>query len=341
MAETTESRPASIGVGLFPTGPAGEVAELVQLAESLGYENAWIGDSQNIWREAVVTITASLLATKRIVVGSGVTNVVTRHRSVLASAFATLAELAPGRIAVGLGTGDSSVHTMGLKPLSVSEVEVAVEELRLLLRGEEVAEPTSGSAYRLAYLAQPASVPLYVAATGAKLTTAAAGYADGIILAVGTDVALVEQGLARICAGAEAAGRTRDELKVVLWTPAAIDEDGSAARDVVRAHVARSVKRRITVPLPAEEEAAIARIRESYDYYGHMDPRSGHSDLVTDGLVRRFALAGTPDECREQLTGLAGLAEQIAIIPAAREPEARAETMRLFAKIAAEVGTLA
>ena len=113
----------SKGVGLFPTEPTGVMCDYVRLCEDLGYDNVWFGDSQNIWRESSTVMGAAAVGTDRIVFGTGVTNAVTRHPSLLASTWATLAEFTGGRVALGIGTGDSSLRTMGLKPQKLAELE--------------------------------------------------------------------------------------------------------------------------------------------------------------------------------------------------------------------------
>ena len=96
------------GLGLFPTEPPRSIVETTKLAEDLGYAHVWMGDSQLIWREVYVNLGAAGLATSRITLGQGVTNPITRHPTVTASALATLSELTDGRVALGIGAGDSS-----------------------------------------------------------------------------------------------------------------------------------------------------------------------------------------------------------------------------------------
>src|SRR3990167_6673796 len=95
------------GVGfnavLFPTEPARETLRLAKLAEELGYEGVWVGDSHIIWREMYTLMGAIAAQTSRVFLGSGVTHPRVRHLSVTASAMATLAELAPDRIRLGIG----------------------------------------------------------------------------------------------------------------------------------------------------------------------------------------------------------------------------------------------
>src|SRR6266542_1584193 len=101
-------RGVSVGVGLFPTEPLPKMIQLARRCEELGFSHLWIGDSHLIWREAYVNLTAIVVHTSRVTLGTGVTNPVTRHPAVVASAFATLAELTPRRLVVGIGLGASA-----------------------------------------------------------------------------------------------------------------------------------------------------------------------------------------------------------------------------------------
>jgi 5,10-methylenetetrahydromethanopterin reductase len=325
----------SKGVGLFPTEPVSVLRDYTLLAESLGYDNVWFGDSQNIWRESSITMGAAAVGTQRVILGTGVTNAVTRHRSLLASTWASLAEFTGGRVALGIGTGDSSLRTMGLKPLTLAQLETAVDELRTLLRGEPVREAHSGAEFHLGYLTEPVDVPIYIAASAPKILRLAGRIADGVIVLVGTAPEFVTAALATVEQGAQESGRTLADLHIVLWTPTAIADDPVRARDLARAHVARVCIR----PLPAEVDpslrGAIDRIRDTYDYYHHMDTGAGHADLVPDELVDLFALAGSPDQCRDRLAGLAGLGiDQVSIVPFVQPGQSRAATIRGFVELA-------
>ena len=333
----TGSGPLSMGVGLFPTEPVGAMVSYVELCEELGYDNVWIGDSQNIWRESTTVMAAAAARTSRVVFGTGVTNAVTRHRSLLASSWATLAEYTGGRAILGIGTGDSSLRTMGLKPLKLAELEQAVEELRALFRGEEVTEPDSGAGYHLNYLDGPIDVPIYIAASAPKILHMSGRIADGVIVLVGTSVPFIEAAKERIAAGAREAGKDPADIRIVLWTPTAIHEDRTEARDLVRAHVSRVVIRPLPAPVEDHLQSAIDKIRESYDYYHHMDTEASHADLVPDELVDIFALAGTPAEVEERLREIAPLVDQVSIVPFVRPGESKEPTIRSFAEIASRL----
>lgn len=324
----------AIGVGLFGTQPAPEMVGLIRTAEQLGFDRCWIGDSQNIWRECYSLLGAGAVSTERITFGTGVTNATTRHVSVLASTWATLSELSGGRVVLGIGTGDSSLRTMGLSPLKLAQLEQYVADLRTLFAGGEVAEPVSGSAFRLAWW-EPRPVPIYIAASAPKILQLAGRIADGVVMLVGTDPRFVNAALERVAAGAAEAGRTLDDIHITLWTPTAIADDAAAAADLVRAHVARILIRPLPADLDAETMEQIAKIAASYDYYKHMDTEAGHGELVPDSLINHFALAGTPTQCAEQYAQLAALPiDEVAIIPYVGAGGDRRAVMEHFADFA-------
>src|SRR5919206_2930105 len=105
-----------LSLGLFPTEPPRRLLELIRLTEDLGYHTVYLGDSQMIWREAFSLLGAAALATSRIRLGPGVTNPVTRDPAVVAAGMATLVEMAGPRVVLGIGTGDSSLETLGKRP---------------------------------------------------------------------------------------------------------------------------------------------------------------------------------------------------------------------------------
>jgi 5,10-methylenetetrahydromethanopterin reductase len=324
----------TMGVGLFPTESVLRIRELTHLAESLGYTHAWFGDSQNIWREAYVTLGAAAVGTSRIILGSGVTNAVTRHPSVVASAWATLSEMTEGRVVCGIGAGDSSLRTMGMKPMTLLDLEQAVNDLRAAWRGESVPERSGGSAYHLEYVSGPRDIPLYIAASAPRILQLAGRIADGVVLLVGTDRRFIDGALAAIGKGAEEAGRSKEDVHVVLWTPTAIDQDERRAYDLVRAHVARVIIRPLPAPLDSAKLAAIEEVRAAYDYYQHMHTQAHHGDLVTDDLVDLFALAGSPEACRSRVKDLkASGVDQIAIVPFVSLGGDRAATIETFADL--------
>jgi len=317
------------GVGLFPTEPLQKMIQLARLSEELGFSHVWIGDSHLIWREAYVNMAAAALNTSTIKLGTGVTNPLTRHPSVVASAYATLEELAPGRFILGIGLGDSSVETMGMKPAKLGYFEQTIQEMRDLLAGKEV-ELETGK-IRLKHPSKN-KIPIYIAASGPKMLELSGRIADGIIVLVGVADEYLRQAKEKIAAGAKATGRKLSDIHLVLWVPCAVS-DKAPAKDAVKAHVARVVAHPQPYVLDAKEQKVLAEIRKTYDYYHHMEQEANHAEVIPDWLVDKFAVAGTVSECRAQVERIkkSGI-QQIAIIPYSAPGGSREETMRGFAK---------
>src|SRR5262249_47736974 len=158
-------RRVKFDVAILATEPLPDVVRQVQLAERLGYDTAWITDSHLVCRELWVTLAACATATSRIRLGRGVTVPHSRHVSVTASAIATLHDLAPGRVVIGIGTGGSSAQTMGLTLAHVGKAATLARTataLRELLAGRATRFDT-GIDGRLAWLGAPRGVPVYLA----------------------------------------------------------------------------------------------------------------------------------------------------------------------------------
>ena len=141
-----------------------ECVASVRKAEEAGYSHAWFVDSQLLWQDCFVYITHALAATERIVVGTAVTNPYTRHVTATASMFTTLAGLHPGRVALGIGRGDSSVRTMGLNPVKTSVLEESVAMLRELMAGRHVT--INDADVYLRWLERDPAIPIMMPATG-------------------------------------------------------------------------------------------------------------------------------------------------------------------------------
>src|SRR4051812_15582875 len=116
----------AFGVELFQYLDAPTLVEEIKLAERLGFETVWLGDSQLLWRELYVLLGAAAVNTSRITLASGVTNPVTRHPAVTASALMTLQELSGNRALPRIDVGVPAPRLMGLPPTPIAEVRVGV-----------------------------------------------------------------------------------------------------------------------------------------------------------------------------------------------------------------------
>src|SRR5436189_3556462 len=114
------------------------VAELAARVEAWGFAGLLVADSQNLNADVWVELALAGAATERIALGPGVTNPVTRHPAVTASAALTLQQETDGRAVLGLGRGDSALAQIGRAPVPARELEEALVALQGYLRGEEV-----------------------------------------------------------------------------------------------------------------------------------------------------------------------------------------------------------
>jgi len=325
-------------IGILASQPLPVIVRQVQLAESLGFDTAWITDTHLVCRELWVTLAACAAATSRIRLGPGITVPHTRHVSVTASAVATLHELAPGRLVLGIGTGGSAAETMGLavgKMARVATLESMATSLRRLLAGQSVRLETGADA-RLAWLDRPVAIPLYLAGSGPRMLDAAGRLGDGAIMYSGVAPWLVEAALGCVRAGAQTAGRAPADVDVAIWAPTSIAPDRALARDHVRGRVASALRHAFPVRWSPEDQAVVDQVRAAYDSYQHATAASKHRLLVTDRFVDLMALAGTPDDVREQVNRVAGVGGVGRIILLPQVPGQdfvqREQVLRLFSE---------
>lgn len=295
-------------VGLLPGSPAAEVAELAAEAERLGIDGVWVADSQTVWRDAYVTLALCAARTKQILLATGATNPVTRHPAAVAGALATLDELSGGRVACGIGVGESSVRTLGLRPARLAELEEFVAALR------RAALPWAARA-----------VPVWLAASGPRALELGGRIGDGVLFQVGSDPAVVRWALERIAT----AGRP---VRKLLRLACAVADDAGRARSDVRGYCAAAAGTvYANVPhelLPDGVLSDLARMKEAYDYGRHAAGGAAHAELVTDAIVEAIAVAGTPEEVVPRLRELAALGIDGFCTPVAGSDPARA--MRLL-----------
>lgn len=290
----------------------GEYVASVRKAEECGYELAWLVDSQILWQDAYVYLAHGLEATERIAFGTAVTNPVTRHVTVTASFFATLAALYPGRVTVGIGRGDSSVRTMGLPPARTAQLEAYVRSLRKLLRGQPA--NLGAAEVGLRWLQRDPEIPIMMSGTGPRNLRLAGTLADRVMLYVGVTPEAVRWAMGHVKAGARSAGRDPAELKVSILCAMHVADDHDAAAVACRwapaacaNHIADMARHNPDHDMP-EVMTRLLKAREAYDYYtGHLDSAADHTAYLTTELVDDFAIAGPVDHCRKKLEALAAI----------------------------------
>lgn len=316
------------GLGLFATEPAREGLRLAQLADDLGYDRFWVGDSHMIWREPYVLLGAMAATTQRIAIGPGVTHPLVRHLTVTASAMTTLNELAPGRALLGIGVGATGPENIGLTRVSIDEFGVMLRQMKKLLAGESV--EANGRQVRCLF-AGGAKVPIFLGTRAPKVMQHAALLGDGIIYT--GEVSTLAETIAWLKQCCAEVGRSPDEVKLTYRIPCCISEDSKAAREEVKGKIARTAMthfgrlHRMGKLADEADRQAVQRLWQHYDTYRHME--SAHSHLVRDEWVERFAIAGTAEEVLGQVRKLSSYdIGELTIIPFGKSKD---EIVRVFA----------
>lgn len=168
--------------------PGLDTPDHIALAERLGYPRAWCYDSPAVYADVFVTLASAAERTEHIGLGIAVLVPSLRHPMTAASAIATVAGMAPGRLAVAVSTGWTGRVVLGKPPMRWADVREYVAVLRGLLRGETV--EWEGEKIRMVHTPgivaeRPVDVPILVGASGPKGRAVAAELGDGILAAGG------------------------------------------------------------------------------------------------------------------------------------------------------------
>jgi 5,10-methylenetetrahydromethanopterin reductase len=292
------------GIEFVPKESYWKLAAYALQAEKQGFDNLWVTDHYGN-RNVYVTLAAAALYTNKITFGTGVTNPWMVNPVITAQALATLNELAPGRVVLGLGAGDkTTLEAVGIemgKPLAA--VREAIEMFRKLTAGEKVefqGEVFKAAGAKLNF--KPANkIPVYVGAQGPKMLEMAGKIGDGVLVNAShpSDIQFAVQ---MANEGLKQAGKSPEEFDITAYTSFSVNEDpkkaAKAAAPVVAFIVAGSPaavleKHKIDVAKADELRAAL----KAGDF-----PKAIAS--VTPEMLNAFSICGTPDMCIEKIAAL-------------------------------------
>lgn len=293
-------RPSHWGVWLHGVRPVTELVELARHAERSGAGAIFLAD-EGLDRDIYVTLTAIALATERVALVPAITNPYSRHPVATAAAFASLEEVAPGRVVVGLGVGGSLVlGPLGLAPARPYTTLVeSVDVINRLLAGERVDHDGEFAAVGARLPWSSGRLPIAVAGRGPRVERFAAAVADWVVLA-GKPLSDV----GAISAQVRAAQGRRGAPARIAWNPAVAWRDHDVAD--LRAHFAY-----MTVDMPEQwrdrlgvGQDVVDRLREALGAHGP----AVAGDLVPDAVIEAFALTGSRASVVRRLAGIVATA---------------------------------
>ena len=242
------------------------------LAEELGFDSVFISDHLQPWRHtgghapfAIAWMGALAERTKRVLIGTSVLTPTFRyHPAVVAQAFATLGCIAPGRVALGVGTGEAlnEVALGRAWPDSKERFARLREALELMQRLWTEERVTFGGQFyktdRLTIYDRPAQpVPIYVAASGPAAARLAGRVAQGFICTSGKETSLyAETLLPAVREGAEKSGRALTDIDRMIEMKVSFDTDAARALSDTRhwAALALSTEEKSGLEDPLEME---------------------------------------------------------------------------------------
>jgi 5,10-methylenetetrahydromethanopterin reductase len=278
-----------------------EAVERATRAEQLGFEAIFFADSQMNNVDPFQALALCAINTKKIRLSTAVTNIVYRDPTIIANSFATLNEVSEGRSIVGMGTGDGPVYSLGRTATKLVDFENGLRQIRDLLydRGIDVPKSRERAGGNVKLKAGKRPVPIYISAEGPKTLAVAGRTCDGIILGTGFDKAVTGWARRHIAGAAAQEGRRPEDIDIMPAGMIVVDEDGDLARRRVRSRLANRAHHnfRFTMEtVPGGEVAGVKRFMENFDISKPIEERVD-PNFVTDYLLERFTIAGTPAEC--------------------------------------------
>ncbi len=302
---TAPGRPR-IGVVIPPGIPARDFVAYVRQAEQLGFHEVWVVEDCFL-RGAFAQAATVLATTSSLGVGLGIIPAAARNVAFAAMEIATLAELYPGRLTIGVGHGIPAwLDQVGARPSSpLTLLDEYVHVLRRLLAGDDVEFAGRYIRLRDVQLALPPSVvpPVLAGVRGIKSLQLSGRVAQGSVLAEPVTPEYLAFARAQIGAA---------DHQIVAYNLASVDDDPQVARSRVRG------------PLAVVGEPDWAPHVEVLDFAAELaglrrraGSAAAFAAALPDSWVDRLAIVGSVDMARAQLRSLGDSgADRVALIPA-------------------------
>ncbi|MBS0539363.1 MAG: LLM class flavin-dependent oxidoreductase [Proteobacteria bacterium] len=317
---------------LWNTGVAsarGAMRQARELEEA-GWDGMLVVDSQNLSGDPYVSLALAASVTKRIGLGTGVTNSITRHAAATATSIVSVDRVSGGRAVLGIGRGDSALAHLGRAPARLAQFDRYLRHLQTYLKGESVefgeidipkehAPPASAlelhdapAASRIAWIAGGRKVPVEVAASGPKVIAMAAMHGDRVMFTVGADVERLHWGIELARKTRKDAGLDPDAIRFGAFLNMGCHTNMEAARSLVRGGLTTYARFSVmhgkaNGPVTDKDRGLLESLRTNYDMKQHTRGDSRQAGILTDDFIDRFAIVGTPERCIERLKSLAKL----------------------------------
>ncbi len=317
-----------IGIA-FSGGPSpAEIAQCIGLAETLGYESAWVAEGHGGDQFAILAAAAT--QTSRILLGTSISSVFVRTAPTIAMAAASVDDISGGRFILGIGSSHKvqveAEHGVAyMKPLT--RVRETVAFIRQLLRDGRASfdgETVHSGGFDLWFTPRRREIPVYLSAVFPRMTRLCGEIADGVMLTRST-LATAPQVRGLLAEGARGAGRDPAQIVMSSLLPTIVAETRDEALAALRPGLAfyagffPRYNRMMAEHGFPEEAAAIAAAWATGD-------RAAAERAVSDALIDATSIAGTPEQCRARIAAYRRSGIDLPILsPFARGPDAKAK----------------
>lgn len=317
------------GLGIaFSGGPSPtEIVECIVLAESLGYESAWVAEGHGGDQFAILA--AAAMRTSTILLGTSISSVFVRTAPTIAMAAATVDDVSAGRFILGLGSSHKvqveAEHGVAYaKPLTrVRETVAAVREILAEKQASYVGETVRVGNFDLWFTPRRALIPIWLSAVLPKMTSLCGEIGDGLMLTRST-IRTAARAREQLAEGARRAGRDPGRIVVSSLLPTIVAGSREEALAALRPGLAfyagffPRYNRMMAEHGFAAEAAAIAAAWARGD-------RTAAERAVSDALIEATSIAGNPEQCRDRIEEYRAAGLDLPILsPYARGPDARA-----------------
>lgn len=294
------------GIRLRQVEPIRKIVELAQEAEEAGFDQLWLSDSQAIFKELYVTLTAIALNTRRIGIGPIATNPRTRHPTVTAAAIAAVDELAPGRTILSLSPGGSANKAVGQKPCAVKECGETIRIIRDFWNGRVVQYGDQQTRFRW----PGRKIPIFFTSSGPRMLAMAAGLVDGINLSGGALAAGVRHKMELVRRAAADAGRNPAEIKIGCEVSCCLSDNPEAARQLIKPIIVNmgasnsELFELAGIPYDREQFRKAHASQSDLLHSDRWDEAVAASTCVTEEMVDKLVLAGEAESFIPKLKAL-------------------------------------
>lgn len=293
----------NLGFGFLGHHTAEQTIELVRKAEALGFTNAWI--AEDYFYAGAFSVAAVCAAhTQNIQLGIGVINPYTRHPVLSAMEAASLDSISNGRAILAMGASnkrwmETDLNIPYKKPLTATAE--AVQIIKQLIHDGHIAY--TGEVFRagplsLEFEPKRRDMPVYMGVKGDKALFKAGQVADGVLLSAGCTLEYVSYARNLIDKGAASVGRDPAEIHLAAYLPTCAMQDGDAAVERMRPSARHYLAMHGAQPILTCAGFTAEQVQPFRDAFfaGAECPLP-----VTDDMVRKIVIAGTPDECRARM----------------------------------------